>query len=195
MKRWMLWMLVGLLLGGTLACNAVKRTQSEDIAVTVKNDSPEKVCYAFISPSTEDEWGGDQLGDEETLVAGAERTFRVPAGKYDVSVQNCAEVTLATAWEVSSDTTVVVGQAGATVRLLVDNTSEQEVCYVFITPSVESEWDVDRMGDMESLPAGAQRMFFVEPGQYDLMAANCDEETLTEEYEIDLTEDLVWTLK
>ncbi len=32
------------------------------------------------------------------------------------------------------------------------------------------------------------------PDTYDLQAADCDGETLTEEYEVDLTEDLTWTL-
>lgn len=195
MKRWMLFTLMVVLLGAALACSVLERAQPGGIEVTAKNDSPEEVCYVFISPSADEEWGDDQLGGAETIAAGAEHTFRVPEGTYDVNLQNCAEVTLATAWEVASDTTVMVGQSGATVRVLVDNTSEHEVCFLFITPSTEAEWDTDRMGDMESLPAGGQRMFFVEPGQYDLMAADCENKPLTEEYNVDLLKDLVWTLE
>ncbi len=195
MKRWMLLTMMFVVLGMSLACSLTEQLQAERIEITVKNNSPEEACYAYISPSKKEEWGDDQMGDDEKIAVEAERTFRMPEGTYDVSLQNCAEVTIATAWEVSTDTTIVIGAPEATVRFLVDNTSEHEVCFIFITPSVEAEWDIDRMGDLESLPPSKQRMFFIAPGIYDLMAADCDSKTLTEEYDIELYKDLVWTLE
>jgi hypothetical protein len=47
---------------------------------------------------------------------------------------------------------------------------------------------------MEQLVAGESRLFYVDGGLYDLQAADCDGETLTEEYEVDLTDDLTWTI-
>ena len=50
------------------------------------------------------------------------------------------------------------------------------------------------MGEMESLQSGMMRLFYVEADAYDLQAADCDGDVLSEEYEVDLTEDLTWTL-
>ena len=101
---------------------------------------------------------------------------------------------MATAWEVSRDTTVTAGASGADVRLMISNESSAEICYIYISPTTGDDWGDDWMGEMESLQAGMQRVFFVESDIYDLQAADCDGDVLTEEYEVDLTEDLTWTL-
>jgi len=81
------------------------------------------------------------------------------------------------------------------VRLMVSNDSDIEICYVFISPTTGDDWGDDWMGEMESLQPGMLRLFYVEPDVYDLQIVDCDDEVLTEEYEIDLTEDLTWTLE
>jgi len=101
---------------------------------------------------------------------------------------------MATAWEVDDDLSLIVGDPKATVRLLVVNNSDTEICYVYISPTSADEWGDDWMGSMESLPPGASRMFYVQPGVYDLQAADCDDNALAEEYEVDLTDDTTWTI-
>jgi len=147
-----------------------------------------------MSPSAEDSWGDDWLGGDETIMPGDTQVFSLDSGTYDVRVESCDEAAMATAWEVSRDTTVTAGASGADVRLMVSNESSVEVCYVYISPTTGDDWGDDWMGEMESLQPGTLRLFYVEPDTYDLQAEDCDGEVLTEEYEVDLTEDLTWTL-
>ncbi len=210
-KRSMIWALVGLLLITALACSAFERDKSQQepgtsgstsgsvgstsgFEVKVVNRSPDEICYVMISPSEDDMWGDDWLGDEETIAPGSTRTFEVPAGTYDIEAETCDEAVMATAWEVDDDFSLVVGDPKATVRLLVVNNSDTEICYIYISPTSADEWGDDWMGDMESLPSGGSRMFYVQPGVYDLQAADCDDNALAEEYEVDLTDDTTWTL-
>lgn len=202
-KRSMVWVLVGFLLITTLACSAFTRGQSQESGtgdsasgfdIKVVNRSPDEICYVMISPSEDDNWGDDWLGDEETIEPGDTRVFSVPAGTYDIRVEACNEAAMATAWEVDDDVTLTVGDPQATVRLLVVNDSSTEICYIYISPSSADDWGDDWMGDMESLPSGWSRIFYVQPGVYDLQAADCDDNPLAEEYEVDLTEDVTWTL-
>jgi len=80
------------------------------------------------------------------------------------------------------------------VRLLISNESSTEVCYAFISPSSGDEWGDDQLGDSETIQPDQLRLFYVEPDIYDLQISDCDGETLTEEYEIDLTDDVTWTI-
>ncbi|MCD6285657.1 MAG: hypothetical protein J7M39_07090 [Anaerolineae bacterium] len=211
MKRSLLLSLVVLILLTSLACSAlsggsddngdtdVKVTNSPvsgsgDIDITVVNRSPDEICYVLMSPSAEDSWGDDWLGGDETIMPGDTQVFSLDSGTYDVRVESCDEAAMATAWEVSRDTTVTAGASGADVRLMVSNESSVEVCYVYISPTTGDDWGDDWMGEMESLQPGTLRLFYVEPDIYDLQAEDCDGEVLTEEYEVDLTEDLTWTL-
>ena len=212
MKRSLLLTLAVLLLLTSLACSVlsgssddngdpdVKATDtpvssSGDIDITIVNRSPDEICYVLMSPSDDDSWGDDWLGEEETIMPGGKKVFSLDSGTYDVRVESCDEAAMATAWEVSRNTTVTAGASGADVRLMVSNDSDIEICYVFISPTTGDDWGDDWMGEMESLQPGMLRLFYVEPDVYDLQIVDCDDEILTEEYEIDLTEDLTWTLE
>lgn len=202
MKRWMLVALVSLSLLVVLACGGTSNGgdtggsagggTTGDMQIKVVNNSSDAVCYVYISPSDSTSWGTDQLGGD-TIGAGASHTFDLEQNTYDINVQDCDEVTLATDWEVATNKTITVGERNA-VKLLVDNRSSHEVCYVYISATDASDWGTDWLGMNESLPSGSRRIFFVQPGNYDLMAADCEAETLTEEYEVTLDSDLTWTL-
>lgn len=198
MKRWMVVLTVVVLVALSLACGktsgGTSTTSSGNFQITVVNQSPDEVCYVFISESESDAWGDDRLGGEETISSGGSKSFDMSSGQYDVQLETCDEAVMSTAWQVDSKTTVTVGERGATSRLLIDNTSDTEVCYVFISLSSGGEWGDDWMGGNESIAAGKKRMFYVKPGVYDLMVQNCDDESLAEQYEVDLTADKTWTL-
>jgi len=209
MKRTHLLLLVVLALLVSLSCSAIGGgssggkdddgggdvvTTGGEIDITIVNRSPDEVCYVLISPSDDESWGDDLLGSDETIQPGASRVFSFDDGMYDVRAEDCDEAAMATAWEVTRSTSVTVGDPGAKVRLLVENASSSEVCYVFISSSNAEDWGDDWMGEMETLQPEMARMFYVKSGEYDLQVADCDGETLTEEYEVDLTEDLTWTL-
>jgi len=116
------------------------------------------------------------------------------AGTYDVMAQNCDDITMGTAWKITGDETVTVGKTGGVV-LRMDNASGQEACYVFISPSSGDSWGEDWMGDKESIQDGESRLFYLAPDTYDLLAQDCDDNTIVEEYDIAITQDFIWTLR
>ncbi len=166
----------------------------DGVQIEIVNRSPDEICYVLISPSSADVWGEDQLGRNETIAPGGNRLFLMDEDVYDVRVETCDEAAMATAWEVDVDITLTVGAAGADSRLSVSNDSALVACYMLISSTDADEWGEDWLGDLETLPPGLHRVFYVVPGVYDLQARDCDGEVLVEEYNVDLTEDLAWTL-
>ncbi len=191
MKRWSIVVVVGVLLALTLACGGGSSSQ---VKIEVVNQSPEDVCYVYISESDSDEWGGDQLGDEDTISPGDSKTFEVPKGTYDVRLENCEEIAMETGWQVSKDTTITAGAPGATSWVLLDNQSSADVCYVFIAPASDDDWGADWMGGNEDIPAGEQRLFYIKPGVYDLLAQDCGQNDLAEADGVDLSTGRPWVL-
>lgn len=162
--------------------------------LTVDNRSTYDVCYVQISPADSDDWGEDWLSSGELIFAGMARVFEVPAGVYDIKLNDCDEAVLATAWNIAQDTTLTVGGADL-VSLLVTNESSVEICYVFISPTTADSWGEDWLGDSEAIVVGGgQRIFFFRPGLYDLLTQDCDGEDLVSEFEVDFQSDLEWTI-
>lgn len=169
-------------------------SSSDTLQITIENASPEDACAVYITASEQEDWGDNLL--ENTLSTGDSETFDIEGGTiYDIEVDNCDDIAIATAWEVGSSTTVQVGESGATTRLTVENATDTDICYLYVSPPDNEEWGGDQLGDMEQIPAGGLRMFFVKPDVYDLLASDCEDNTLLEEYEVDLGSDLDWTVQ
>ncbi len=202
MKQRMVLLIVMVLLIASLGCSLFSGRETSgggtastgEFQIKVDNQSPDEVCYVLISSSESDEWGEDWLGGEETIASGDSKTFTVPAGQHDVQLEACDEAVMATGWYIDGNTTITVGDSRATSRLFVDNTSKTEVCYVFISSSTGDDWGDDQMGENETIMAGRTRIFYVRPGTYDLMARDCEDNVLAEQYEVDLSSDMTWTL-
>lgn len=160
--------------------------------ITVDNQSKRDICEVFISPTGQESWGDNWLNGK--IKQGKAQSFTVEKGQYDVIVYDCDGVGLASVWEIDSAYTLTVGGAGL-VELVLKNTSSSKVCYVYISPVSSDSWGEDWLGMQESLETGEMRVFFLDPGTYDLMAQDCDENTLAEEYEVEITDDITWTLK
>lgn len=199
MKRWSILMVVGALLMVTLACGGRgdggdTSSSSAQIEIEVVNRAPEDICYVYISESNSDEWGDDQLGDNDTITTGGSMTFGFPKGEYDVRLENCDEVVMETGWQITSNATITAGANGATSWVLFDNQSSVDVCYVFISPANGDDWGDDWMGGNENVPSGEMRLFYVKPGAYDLLAQDCDQQDIVEVYEVDLENGRPWIL-
>ncbi|MEJ5312038.1 MAG: hypothetical protein WHX52_19910 [Anaerolineae bacterium] len=202
MKQRVVLLMVAALLMVSLGCSLVTGRQSSgggtastsDFEIKVVNQSPDEVCYVLISSSDSDQWGDDWLGGEETIAPGDSKTFTVPAGQHDIQLETCDEAVVATGWYIENNTTITVGDPRATSRLFLDNTSDTEICYVFISSSGGDDWGEDLMGESETVQSGRTRIFYLRPGTYDLMARDCDDNVLAEEYNVDLSSDKTWTL-
>ena len=198
MKRSGLLSLAGLVVVFSLACASIGGggggASTSGVDIEIVNRSPDDVCYVFISPTESDAWGNDLLGENDRIAPGDRKTFSMDDNTYDVRAETCDEAAMLSGWEISSDTTLTVGESRATVRLLMSNESSTEVCYVFISPSSGDDWGEDWMGQNETVQAGQLRVFYVAPDTYDLQAADCEGNPVTEEYDVDLSDDLTWTL-
>lgn len=69
------------------------------IELDIGNDSSTPICYVFFSPSGAQGWGFDRLGIEEGIDIGDTRTFDLPAGTYDLAVDDCDEQRIAEEYE------------------------------------------------------------------------------------------------
>lgn len=58
---------------------------STDAAVKIRNNSSWDIHYLYLSLTSDDEWGVDQLGDDVIEANGGEFTLTdIPCGAYDV---------------------------------------------------------------------------------------------------------------
>jgi hypothetical protein len=72
------------------------------------------------------------------------------------------------------------------------NNSEVELCYVFISDGTQrAEEEDDYLGLYESIKAGEVRIFFLDPGTYNMLALDCDGEEVAWQSDVALVEDEV----
>lgn len=200
MKRAIAILFIGLL-SLSLACGLgnggeAEAPASDEIQIKIANESPYDICYVQISPVNSEEWGDDYLGEDETIEPGRSAAFNVAQGDYDVMLRDCDGIPVHSAAGVSRGTTITVGGEGM-VALQLDNASSVEVCYVLISPTTADDWGDDWLSEAESIIAGESRIFYLEPGTYDLAAVDCEEESnfLVEETGVDLTDEwTTWTI-
>ncbi|MFP4345860.1 MAG: serine/threonine protein kinase [Anaerolineales bacterium] len=162
--------------------------------IRLENRTSDNICYVYISPTNSESWGDDWLGSDEIIQPGTTQIFEVEAVTQDVQLLNCDRITIHTAWELTEDATIVVGEAG-TVPLHLKNNSTRDVCYIYISPNTSDSWGEDRLGPRASLRAAeGERIFFIPAGTYDLMALDCDQNQLVEERNVDIRRETTWTI-
>ncbi|TFG70183.1 MAG: serine/threonine protein kinase [Anaerolineales bacterium] len=167
---------------------------SEGFSLTVNNESPLDVCYVFISPVDNDNWGDDWLDVEGVIAPGATMTFDVPAGAHDFLAETCGEATLVTGWDLVSDVSFTIGGSGL-VPVTVYNNLDEEVCYLFISPASAEDWGADWLGDIESIPSGGVRVVFVSPDVYDFSVMNCDDQEIGYQYDQKMQDAFEWFIE
>jgi hypothetical protein len=96
---WMLVLLVVLVIPAVACFGSSSEPVSNDPAITLNNKSGVEICYVLISPTSDDMWGDDQLGETETIRNGRSRTFDVTAGQWDMMAMDCDQNEVDTRWE------------------------------------------------------------------------------------------------
>ncbi len=81
-----------------------------------------------------------------------------------------------------------------THALALQNDSGIPVCHVYISSIKSDSWGDDWLGENEVIAAGASKVFQVPAGVYDLRAEDCDGNLLDAQREVNLSQDLTWTL-
>lgn len=69
--------------GSTLYANSVP------VDLSVTNASGSTVCYLYLSPVSDPNWGPDQLGSR-VLPSGRTETYRLYAGQWDIRADDCS---------------------------------------------------------------------------------------------------------
>ncbi len=221
-KRWWLIWLMWMAAGGMLACTLLGRggkeiptvvvtgeatsvldifateeaTPSgagEPFTVVVTNASPYDICYLSLTPSEEEYWWKSKVSPQHPLSPGHSLTLNVEADTYDLLVENCRSATMGTAWGISRTTTIVIGGDGK-VPLWAYNNSDAEICYFYSSPVDSHAWEDDLLGEQETIASGLMRVFFVEPGTYDLMVADCDDNEIASAYGLEVEGAMRWPL-
>ena len=71
-------------------------------SVWVVNNSTDTICYFYISPAGEEDWGLDQLGAQETIPPGGTWTGSAMSGSmYDLAAFDCTNTMLGTQYGVT----------------------------------------------------------------------------------------------
>lgn len=86
------------------------------------------------------------------------------------------------------------GTSGGGPSVTLVNNSGQTVCYVFISPTSETTWGQDQLGDTETIANGGRRTFNVSAGAYDLRAEDCNHNALDEEWNVNITGPYTWSV-
>jgi len=78
--------------------------------------------------------------------------------------------------------------------LVLENDSEETICYVLISPAENDNWGEDWLGDSETIEPGQSHTLDVPVGVYDLQALDCDENELATEWDTALNGTTTWTI-
>ncbi len=150
--------------------------QPGNATITLQNNSGQTIWYAYVSPSTDPNWGEDDLGSA-TVPDGGSFVFTVPAGTYDLKAEGSGHTVIATqmgvnvsgnyVWIVTGGSQPQPQPGNATITL--QNNSGQTIWYAYVSPSTDPNWGDDDLGSA-TVPAGGTFVFTVPAGTYDLKA-------------------------
>jgi uncharacterized protein (DUF2249 family) len=158
----------------------------------ISNESADDtICQVFFSLTTNDDWEDNQLGGLfSSLDPGETESFEVDAGEYDLRMEDCDHNLLLQEMGITIEGEYAVNYAGRgdlDSVLTVSNDSSQTICWVYFSPTTSDMWGGDQLGVGQMLESGQSRTYEVASNTYDILLADCDENTLLEEYEVDIS--------
>jgi len=210
LDRRMMIVILSILLLGMLACGSastvatevppeepteapVDEPEVEAPSLEIINDTETSVCYVYLSPTKSDEWGEDQLGEENIIDPGNSFTLTdIPAGTYDLLAEDCDENQMGVVY--GADIT----EGGYTwtvdtVSLTIENNSTSIGCNVYIVPpgTEEDDWGTSwtEEGTQIAPNGGTHTITGIPSGTYDMHIETCSGNYVWDWEEFDLTED------
>lgn len=103
------------------------------------------------------------------------------------------ELVLSVDGEFQASGAVHAGGDHPPVKLTIDNHSSFDICYAYLSPSGAQNWGEDDLGG-DTVDAGASLILTIPGGAYDILTRDCGGETITEDYDLDLSEDAAYTV-
>ncbi|HSW67016.1 MAG TPA: hypothetical protein VLH16_00385, partial [Bacteroidales bacterium] len=166
-----------------IGCGRVEQpapNSENNISIEVVNNTANiHIAFAVFFGEGLEEGGENHLG-EEVISPGETHTFVLPEGTYDLSLLTYELFVVYGSFGISESSRIEIGGPDM-LPVLVRNDSDQDIALFYISPSENPDWGEDLLGAAGFIPAlSGRRFFFVEPGTYDLLAINLDEQRVLE---------------
>jgi hypothetical protein len=192
MKKYMLFLAVGILLLSILACGS--GSVGAPSVKIINNTRTITFCYLYISPTGNSDWGEDKLQGTQIAPGETYTIDEVDPDTYDLKITDCdgaSEIT-SNAQDLSNPFEWTLTENTPTVKLI-NNTQNITFCYLYISPAGSGNWGENQMEGTQIAP-GESFTVEVEPGTYDLKTTDCTGASeLTREAQ-DLNSPFEWTL-
>jgi S1-C subfamily serine protease len=104
------------------------------------------------------------------------------------------EVTLEVEGDILASEAVYLGGDRRTVNFTVSNNSSETICFVQLSPNEAQNWGPDELGPQEVIQSNQEHTFEIASGVYDLRLLNCDIEVVAEQYQIEVGNNITYTL-
>lgn len=168
------------------------RSELQEITLDVINETPYHVSHVYISLSKDNYWSNNLL--EAPLPPGGRISFTLDPGKYDIRVADENNITIRTAWGIASSTEMRAGGPDQ-IRLTVKNYLDQNISYLYFSPTSSNSWGNDRLAEQEIIPPGEQQIFYVPSGVYDLQVRDIDGNVLHTRNNMYIYTEVTWEIR
>lgn len=95
--------------------------------------------------------------------------------------------------EVLASESIYIGGGRTLAEFELANQSNEVLCYVYLSPTTAQNWGFDELGAEEVIEPGSNRKFTLATGKYDLLIEDCEGNVLLEKYEIDISDDSIFS--
>lgn len=124
------------------------------------------------------EWIGGTSGTNWWVCAGTGEQ-PLPTGSYELSIY--------VGETVITSNTLFIGDQYGPVDILVINGTDSTVCYLWLSPVGAQNWGPDELGADVTIDYAEELQLTIVGEVYDVLAEDCDGNTLVESYGVDLT--------
>ncbi|MCK4505640.1 MAG: hypothetical protein KAW14_08495 [Candidatus Aegiribacteria sp.] len=169
--------------------------------ITIINGLEAWNIFAIQIDPSDSPWGEDRLGEDEILAPGESFTLEITEGSWDIMITdedldtytlwqveigpegyvwNVTLEDIDTGWdaeEFGEQLILETGEGSAPV-VITNNLGGWDIYFVYVDPSESDEWGDDCLG-IEILGQDDEITVWVDPGTYDLRAADVDGDTYT----------------
>lgn len=107
--------------------------------------------------------------------------------------KNPSTATVEATVEATAEVEPVTEATTTDTEITINNTTSEDICFLYISSPDTDEWGEEQLGS-DFINAGESYSLKIEPGTYDLLAEDCEINTLAEEYSVEITQNYVWTV-
>jgi hypothetical protein len=169
-------------------------TPKLQISLQVVNETQKSICYLFVVTAGK-EFNKEYLDGKEIAPGESYTIDGFDAGKYNVRAHYCDKNMVNALYDVPMDQELMTWTIKE-ATLIVANTSAQEICEMYLSPSSapESEWGPNQLGS-EKLHPDQQVTFYIAKGKWDVRAVPCDATVdPIKEIGLNVEDSLTWTI-